>query len=253
MKIVTIALNTFKEIIRDRILYNLVMFSVFIILSAVLLGKLSIGEHIKIVEDIGLGAIEIFGLLISIFVGITLVYKEIDKKTVYTILAKPVERYQFIIGKFAGLSAIIFVNISIMAFVLISISRFIAGEFHYGLLEAIILIFFEMYIMTAIAVMFSSFTTPFLSTLFSIAIFIIGTATTDIKSLGEKASLPFKILSEALYYLLPNLDNFDIKMQVVYNQHIAPSFILWSIVYAILYSSAIILFAVFIFEKRDFK
>lgn len=253
MKILTIALNTFKEIIRDRVLYNIIIFSILIIFSAVLLGKLSIGEHIKVVEDIGLSAIEIFGLLISVFVGITLVYKEIDKKTIYTILAKPVQRYQFITGKFAGLTAIILVNILIMGSVLMCISCSISGSFHFQVLKAILLIFLEMIIITAVAILFSSFTTPFLSALFTIAIFIIGTATTDIKNLGEKASLPFRLFSQALYYLLPNLDNFDIKMQVVYNNDVSPYLIIWSVFYAILYSSAIILFAILIFEKRDFK
>ncbi|RMF97186.1 MAG: hypothetical protein D6734_02655 [Candidatus Schekmanbacteria bacterium] len=253
MKILVIAFNTFKEIIRDRVLYNIIIFSLLIIFSAVLLGRLSIGEHSKIVEDIGLSAIEIFALLISIFIGITLVYKEIDKKTIYTILAKPVKRYQFILGKFIGLVAIILVNIVVMSTVLMVISWSISGIFKFQLLQAVFLIFFEMIIITAVAILFSSFTTPFLSTLFTLAIFIIGTATTDIKNLSKKASLPLRILAETLYYILPNLDNFDVKMQAVYGQNINSSFLIWSVCYALLYSVLIVSLAIVIFEKRDFK
>jgi len=253
MKITIIASNTFREIIRDRILYNILIFAVIIICSTVLLGKLSIGEHLKIVEDMGLSAIELFGVLISIFVGISLVHKEIDKKTIYTIISKPVSRHEFILGKLTGLILIVFTNIAIMSIVLLLMSWIISGEIHMGLLMASFMIFLEMIIITSIAILFSSFSTPFLSTLFSLSIFIIGTATTDIRNLGLKASPAAKLLTDLLYYILPNLDNFDIKLQVVYSKPIEPSYIWWVTVYSILYSAVITTLTLLIFEKRDFK
>src|SRR5213596_1510604 len=113
-RIIVIALNTFKENLRDKILYNLVFFGLLLIGSSILLSTLTMGEHAKIIQDIGLASINVFGVLIAIFVGIGLVSKEIDKRTIYSIIAKPISRSQFLLGKYCGLVLTLVVNVVIM-------------------------------------------------------------------------------------------------------------------------------------------
>src|SRR5712691_10854438 len=113
-RVTIIALNTFKENLRDKILFNLVVFGLLLIGSSILLSTLTIGEQATIIKDVGLGSISLFGTLIAIFVGIGLVSKEIEKRTIYTIIAKPLRRYQFLLGKYFGLTLTLFVNIAIM-------------------------------------------------------------------------------------------------------------------------------------------
>ena len=113
-RIVTIALGAFKESVRERVLYNLIVFAFLMIGAAILLGSISVGVEQIILVNLGLAAISVFGLLIAIFIGIGLVSKEIDRRTIYNILSKPVTRAEFILGKYAGLLLTLFVNTAIM-------------------------------------------------------------------------------------------------------------------------------------------
>src|SRR5207253_11226608 len=154
-RITVIALNTFRETLRDKILYNLVFFGLLLIGSSILLSTLTIGEQVKIIEDIGLASINLFGVIIAIFVGIGLVSKEIEKRTIYSIIAKPVPRYLFLLGKYSGLALTLFVNVSIMAagFFLALLASGVTVQL--ALLKAIGLIFMELLVITAVAVLFS--------------------------------------------------------------------------------------------------
>jgi ABC-type transport system involved in multi-copper enzyme maturation permease subunit len=253
-QIIVIALNTFRETLRDKILYNLVFFGLLLIGSAILLGSLTMGEQAKIIQDLGLASINLFGTLIAIFVGIGLVSKEIEKRTIYSIIAKPIPRYQFILGKYSGLALTLFVNIAIMA----------AGFFltllvgHVGLdlalLKAIGLIFVELLVITAVAVLFSTFTTPTLSATFTLAIYIIGNLTDDLQVLGSKLQNDLtKGLLDWLYYVLPNLDYFNIKGQAVHGIPIEPSYLVSAVLYGLAYSAVLLALACMIFQRRDFK
>ena len=194
MKILTIARNTFREAIRDRILYNLLFFALLMIAISLLIATLTVGEQSKIIIDIGLGSINIFGALIAIFLGIGLIIKEIEKKTIYNILSKPVPRYQFIAGKYLGLLITILVNIAIMGAGLYLI--LIANEFRWGhdlsninfdIWKAIYMIFIELMVVTALALMFSTFSSSStLSAIFTIAVYFIGHLTEELRLLGDK-------------------------------------------------------------------
>ena len=253
MKVFVIAKNTFKEIIRDKILYNILFFAILIIGASVLLGKLSLGEQVKVIEDMGLACISLFGTLIAIFVGISLVFKEIDKKTIYTIIAKPVTRIEFLLGKFLGLALILLVNIIIMVACFELIIFLMVSTINLYLLKAVLLIFIELVVITSIAVMFSTFSSPFLSGIFTLAFFIIGHLSMDIKKLGEKSNDLVRIITSYIYYILPNLDNFDIKGKVVHGDPVSYEFIAYSILYGVLYISAVLVISAIIFQKRDFK
>ncbi|MFQ5839411.1 MAG: ABC transporter permease [Candidatus Methylomirabilales bacterium] len=254
MSVIPIALNTFKEAIRDRILYTILAFALALIGSSVVLASLSVGGEEKIIKDLGLASILIFGTFIAIFIGIGLVSKEIDKRTIYTIIAKPIHRYEFILGKYLGLLLTLLVNVSAMAvgfFLLVSLMEE-GGSF--GLLPAVLLIFVELMLITAVAILFSSFTTPTLSAVFTLSVFVIGHLSRDLKEFAAQFGGPvLNAVVFALYYLLPNLSNFNIKGQAVHGVPVPMSFIALSVLYGALYLSALLVLAMLIFQRRDFK
>jgi ABC-type transport system involved in multi-copper enzyme maturation permease subunit len=253
-RITVIALNTFKENLRDKILYNLVFFGLLMIGSSILLSTLTLGEQAKTIQDIGLASINLFGVLIAIFVGIGLVSKELERRTIYTIIAKPLPRYQFLLGRYFGLMLTLLVNTSIMVagfFLTLLASRVPLGA---GLLKAIGLIFVELLVVTAVAVMFSTFTTPTLSATFSVAVYVIGHLTDDLKTLGGKLSSELtKRFLDLLYYALPNLESFNIKGQAVHGIPVEPSYLLTAVAYGVTYGAGVLLLACVIFQRRDFK
>lgn len=254
MKILAIALNTFKECIRDKILYNLLIFAMLMIGLSAFLSKLTIGVQIRIVKDIGLASISIFGVLIAIFLGIGLVSKEIDRRTIYTILSKPVQRYSFLLGKFAGLLLTLSVNIAVMTIALVVLIYSMGGDVNLLLFEAIFLIFIELVVVTSIALFFSTFTTPTLSAIFTLSFFVIGHLTGYIRLFGSQSEWHFvRKLSDILYYVLPNLENFNIKSMVMYAEALEWNLFFLSILYGLVYASLVLVFSIIIFQKRDFK
>jgi ABC-type transport system involved in multi-copper enzyme maturation permease subunit len=261
MRIIAIALNTFKETIRDKILYNLLIFALIMIGSSVLLERLTLGERTKITIDLGLASISLFGALIAIFIGIGLVYKEIERKTIYTIVSKPIARYKFILGKFFGLLITLLVNVAIMSAGFFIILYVLRSSYHVGVpldligvLKAIFLIFLELILLTSIALFFSTFSTPTLSAIFSLSFYVIGHLSQDLKFFGSRSESIFvQKLSSFAYYLLPNLENFNIKAQAAYNLPVEPEYIALVIGYGVLYTTVILLLATAIFQRRDFK
>ena len=252
-KIWVIALNTFKENLRDKVLYNLLFFGLLLIGSSLVLGSLTIGEQERIIKDIGLAGINVFGVLIAIFVGIGLVSKEIEKRTIYTILAKPVTRYQFLLGRYVGLVITLFVNTSVMAGGFAGVLLLSGIRLDLGLLEAISLIFMELIVIVAITVMFSTFTTPTLSATFTLAIYVIGHLASDLKALAQKLQSGLsRALLDGLYYTLPNLDFFNIKGEVIHGVPIAASYLLTAIGFGFGYAAVVIALACVIFQRRDF-
>ncbi|HLC25637.1 MAG TPA: ABC transporter permease subunit [bacterium] len=254
MKIIAIAVNTFREAVRDKILYSLLFFALVMMGLSVILGNLTIGEQIKIIEDFGLGTISLFGVLIAIFVGVGLVYKEIERRTIYTILSKPIPRWIFLLGKYGGLLLTLFVEVFVMVVFFSLLVFFYGVGFDFALLKAIGLIYLELALITAVALFFSAFTTPTLSGFFTLGIFAIGHLSTDLKVFGEGTKDPFLSgLTSFLYYLLPNLENFNIKGQVVHQIPVSWEFIGWSTLYGLLYIAGTLLLTVLIFQKRDFR
>ncbi|TKJ28282.1 hypothetical protein CEE39_10185 [bacterium (candidate division B38) B3_B38] len=253
MKVYPIALNTFREAIRDRILYLLLFFALLMIFTSRIASLLTVGEESKIIIDVGLSAISFFGVLMAILIGITLVSREIEKRTIYNILSKPIRRYQFLLGKYAGLLLTILIMDFIMTLGLLLTLYFKSGRFELHLLLAMGLFFCELFIITAFAIFFSTFTTPILSSIFTLAIYAVGHLSWNLLALKERiASFWGKALCFMLYYLLPNLENFNIKNEVVHQLTIGWKTVLLAIGYGISYSVVIILLATLIFQRRDF-
>ncbi|MBI3988525.1 MAG: ABC transporter permease subunit [candidate division NC10 bacterium] len=254
MKVMAIALNAFKEAVRDRILYTILAFALGMILSSVILATLSVGGEIKIIKDLGLASISLFGTLIAIFIGVGLVYKEIERRTIYTIIAKPIHRYEFILGKYLGLLITLFVNLFIMALVLFFLTYLIERRWSWEMLPALLLTFVELMVITAVSILFSTFTTPTLSAIFTLSIFIIGRFSQDLKTFADQFGGPaLQAAAFTLYSLLPNLSNFNIRGQVVHGIPVPPAFLWFSMFYGLFYLSALLASAALIFQQRDFK
>lgn len=253
MKVLSIALNTFRENLRDKLLYNLLVFALLMIGSSLLLMRLTLGEFHRLLLNVGLGSINIFGVLIAIFVGIGLVNKEIEKKTIYTIVSKPVARYQFLIGKYLGLTLTLFVNTLIMAagLLLVLVAQNVPIESM--LFKALGLIFMEFMVITAVALLCSTFTSATLSAIFTLAIYVIGHLTADLKTFGEKLDEGMRALVTGLYYILPNLERFNLKGNVIHHIEVSGTDLLLIVVYGLTYVAFLLMSASIIFQRRDFR
>lgn len=252
MKILAIATNTFREAIRDRILYLILVFALLMIGSSRLLGLLTVGSEEKIVKDIGLASISLFGVATAIFVGVGLVFKEIERRTVYTLISKPIRRSQFILGKYLGLVMVLAVNVAVMTatFYLLLLVK---GWMDPGITRAILLIFVELLLVTAIAILFSSFSTPILSSLFTVTFYVIGHLSWGLLLLADRMPSEIsKVVCRVLYQLLPNLDLLDVKGLVVHGAPIPATQIVHATVYGVSYTLIVLALAVTIFRRRDF-
>lgn len=252
-KILVIALNTYKESIRDKLLYNLLIFALFLIGSSVILSTLTIGERSKIIVDLSLASINVVGVLIAIFIGIGLVSKEIEKKTIYTIIAKPVHRWQFLVGKYCGLLLTLAVNVALMTVCFYLVQLFGEWSLKPEFLEAIWLIYMELMVVTAVALLFSTFTTSTLAAIFTMALYVIGNLTDELRTFAARAGDAATLAAGVLYYVLPNFQTFNVKAEVVHSLHISLRLIAWASLYGLAYVAVVLGLAAAIFHRRDFK
>lgn len=246
--------NTHKEAIRDKILYIILVFAILMLSASAFLSFLSVGQEGKIIIDLGLSSINIFGLLITIFIGTNLLNKEIDKKTIYLILTKPIYRFEFLLGKHFGLALTLFMVIGLMAGVFFALIFITMRIFSIGILQAIIFIYLEMFLLTAMAIFFSTISSPIMSAVFTLSMYVIGHLTQDILNFGLMSKNYFmKIFSQFLYYLLPDLSRLNIKNTIIYNIN----GIDWTafggiLLYGLLYSFVLLILAMIIFERKEF-
>ncbi len=252
-----IARNAFREAVRDRVLYNLVLFVLLLIAGAILLGELSAGQESKIIVDLGLSAMLLFGAFIAIFVGVGLVYKEIERRTVYAILSKPIGRGQFLLGKYLGLCLTLLINVLVMgvgvSLALIFVKRG-WDPLAIRIWPAILLIYFELTIITGVALLFSSFSSPALSALLTFFVFIIGHFSADLKSLANTSnSVAARAVFRALYYVLPNLANFSVITPAAHGISPQPVALALSALYMVVYVGVLLAVATLIFSRRNFK
>jgi ABC-type transport system involved in multi-copper enzyme maturation permease subunit len=262
-----IATNVFRESVRDKVLYNLVLFAILLIGASYLLGQLTAGQDVKIIKDLGLSAISLFGLFIAVFIGIGLVSKEVERRSIYSLLSKPIRRHQLVLGKYVGLTLTLAVNVSIMAAALYLVLGYMSWGFapevqrawdspalDPALLKAVGLILVELMLVTSIAVFFSTFSTPILSAAFTFALFIVGHFSSDLRNFQDVVDSPGAArLARGLYWVLPNLAPFDVKADVVHGIPVPARYIALTLAYAALYISMLLVISSFIFSRRDFK
>lgn len=262
-QIVIIAHNTFRESVRDKVLLNLIIFVLLLIGGSLYFGELTIHNEQKAMINLGLSVMLMFGFMIAVFIGTGLVYKEIDKRTIYSMLAKPIYRYEFIIGKFLGLGATLFVNCFVMVVGILVALFYLTRQLDasvFILLQSAFLIYLELLLTTAFALLFSSFSTPALSVFFSVLMYIIGNFTPDLKLFADLLQVNLypnlriaQIVLYSLYYALPNLSNFNFIARTAHGEPIPGAAFGLSLVYFLVYAGLLLSLTVMIFERRNFK
>ena len=256
-RITAIARNAFREAVRDRVLYNLVLFVLLLTAASIFIGELSGGQERKVIVDLGLSAMLLFGVFIAIFVGVGLVYKEIERRTIYAVFSKPVGRGEFLVGKYLGLCLTLLVNVLVMG-VGVSLALLYVSRGWDPLIPAIwpavLLIYLELMLLTGIALLFSSFSSPALSALLTFLIFIIGHFSADLKSLAVSlGSTSARWLFTGLYYLLPNLSNYSFITPAAHGRTPSAGFVFAAALYALVYITVILAAATIVFNRRNFK
>jgi Cu-processing system permease protein len=265
--IALVARAVFKESVRDRVPYSMMIFAVLLMAASYLIGQLTAGQDVKIIKDLGLAALSIFGLAIAVFIGIGLVAKEVERRSIFALLSKPVTRGQFILGKYVGLVMTLIVNLAVMTAAYYSVLWYFdmtavdsikaawpAPAMDPRLMIAIVLIVAELMVVVALALFFSTFSSPLLSALLTLGMWVAGHFNSDLRHFETVIDTPVVVwLGRALYYLLPNLAPFDVKSETVYGMPVAPSHLAYTLLYAAVYIAVLLLAAHAIFRRRDFK
>jgi ABC-type transport system involved in multi-copper enzyme maturation permease subunit len=253
MRILSIAVNTFRENLREKLLYNLLFFALLMIGSSILLSRITLGDYHRLILDLGLASINLFGVLIAIFVGIGLVSKEVDRKTIYTIVSKPIPRYEFLLGKYCGLVITLFANTIVMVVGLLIVLQVMDVPITSLVFKSLALIFLELMVITAVAVLFSTFTSATLSAIFTLAVYVIGHLSGDLKEFAKKLDEVSQMAVNAIYYTLPNLERFNLKGHVIHHLDFGMADMALTLAYGLTYAAFLLLLASIVFQRRDFQ
>lgn len=267
--IFAIAINTFKETVRDRVLYAFIIFAIILTLVGIVLGSLSVGQSVRVLEDIGLFTISTIGGVIAIFVGTNLVYKEYDKRTIFLILTKPIRRWQFVVGKFVGLSLCILAITALMGAFLIALSLYNGAPANMipNLVAACGSIYLELLLVIALATFFSTFATPLMSVLFTFGLWIIGHLGQSLLALSKMSTNPaVEAISRGIYYMLPDLGKLtEVRFELInppstgawspteVAQQFGVETLLLLAIYVIAYVVLLLSFGTLIIERREFN
>ncbi len=252
-----VALNTFREAVRDRVLYNLVFFALLMMTAAVAVGQISIGIEQTVIVSLGLSAISVIGLLISVFIGVALVSKEMDKRTLYALLAKPVRRWEFLLGKFAGLVLTLAVNTAAMALGLLLVMIYVKHALERSdavVLVAVYFILLKLALIVALALLFSCFTTPLLAILFTVGLYIVGLYVQELRNLPVQVMSPaMSAFTKWLSYVLPNFENFNVMAMAAHGRTVPGALILQNTLYTVVYCTMVLTAAAAVFSRRNLK
>lgn len=248
-----IAKNTFLETLRDRALYGVLFFAVFMLVASLFLGQISLHQEEKIVRDLGLTSISLFSTVITLFLGSKIIYNEIEKRTIYLLISKPVARWAIVVGKWLGLSLLIFLVQCILTICFWGIMSIQAIDFPSTYMVAIAMSYIEQIILIAIAVCFSTFTSPIVTIFSTLMFYLIGHVSTDFIELSHITENPLlQKISYGLYYIVPNLDYFNVQVFAIYGVSLTPYYFLYAGLYAILWLSLILFLSCCIFTRREF-
>ena len=252
-----VALNTFREAVRDRVLYSLVFFGLLMMAAAVLVGQISIGIEDTVIVTLGLSAISMIGLLIAVFIGVALVSKEMDKYTLYALLAKPVRRWEFLLGKFGGLALTLAVNTAAMALGLLMVMLYVKHSLQRSdavVLVAVYFILLKLALVVALALLFSCFTTPLLAILFTVGLYIVGLYVQELRDMPLEVMSPaMSSFTKWLSYVLPNFENFNVMAMAAHGRAVPGTLILQNTLYAVVYCTIVLMAAATVFSRRNLK
>ncbi|MBR4916420.1 MAG: ABC transporter permease [Fibrobacter sp.] len=257
-----IAHNTFRESIRDKILYNIVFLAIALTLFSIVLGEWSVFDRAYVIKSTTLSVMSLSGLLISIFVGISLVQKEIQRRTVLTLLSKPISRVTFIVGKYFGLLAVVAVHLAILTVIYYVMLLLTNADPTANLLLAIYLIFCEMAVVIAVALLFSSFSSTILSALFTLGVYFAGHLSNQLLEqvrfasrmgeMGDTSTALFEKMAVVIHAVFPGLYRYNVTSYVVHGLALPDMYLFWNTVYALGYVGVFLGVASWWFSRRDF-
>lgn len=253
-RIAAIAENTFKESLRQRILILIVIFAVLLIIVSVFMSPFALGESSRIIRDIGLGAAAFFSFLVIVVIGSGLIHKDIEKRTLYTVVTKPVKRSEIILGKFVGLLLLLIILVLGMYCIQQLIILLLEGMFETRLLLSLPFLCLEIMVLISIMLLFSSFSSPGLTSIMAVIFYIIGHASPDIRLFAEQTSTPlFRYIAYAVYYIMPNLENFNVRLELVHDLALPAEQIIFMLCYGLVYVIMLLYLSVILFERKEFK
>ncbi len=260
-RIWAIALNTFREAVRNKVLAILVLFAIAMMAFSLVLGQLSLHEEVRIIKDLGLSATSIFGVVIALFLGVNLLSKELDRKTIYAIIPKPLHRWEFLLGKYLGLALTIVALVGLMSLILAGFVTAQGGTHGVIMVRAELLILLELLVLIAVALVFASFSSPWLSAMFAAALWVVGRNTAELEAFSS-AKLDGTLGGDVLAVVLSVVPDFRMFYVSGANYEgteisVHESFVSWAYVasaggYAAAYTATCLLIAVILFSRRDF-
>ena len=253
-RIQAVALNTYRETVRDRIFYLVGLFGLVLVVSSAVLAPLSVGAQEKIVIDVGLGALTLFGLLVTVLVGSNMVHKEQDKRTVTTILTKPVSRREYLLGKFLGLNLTLVAMLALMSTLFVAVVLVTSASFGVRYLAALYLAYMELVLVTAAVVLFSTVASPPLAAVLTLTLFVIGHLSESLRSFGALLGSPLQTrLAELVYYVVPNLEMFNVRGAVVHGDTVGGEHLLLATVYGLGYTALLLIVASSQFSRKELR
>lgn len=255
-RIWVIANNVFKDVIRDRVLYLVAVYAALLLAAAGLLPEVVAGGYDKMTLDLGLAGIHLLGLIVAIVVGTSLINKEIERHTVLVLIAKPISRVEFIVGKHLGLSAVLAVLTGLLTGICLIIV--VVNHITFSLASLLLAAFFtflELTLLTAVALLFGAFTSSLLATLLTVAVYLVGHLSQDIVALGELTNNPnWQRVANGMYLILPDLERLNLRNEAVYGLTLLPSPLELTshFLYALFYIGLLLTLTVLIFARRQF-
>lgn len=251
--ITLIALNTVREHLRDKLLYSAALFALALIAGAGLLSRLSVGEYQRILLDLGLAAMNLVGVLIALFIGISVLGREKERRTLYLIVTKPVPRFCLVVGKYLGLLVTLFLVIVLMGFGLMAVMWLTNEAPTAGLLVSLLGIYLECAVVAAIALIFSTYTTMTLSAMYTVALYVVGHSASSLRALSQSGGDLTRWVMTGIAYVLPDLEKFNLKTLVLVQLSIPTADIVFLITYAAAYVGALLTIAVMIVQRSDLQ
>ncbi|MDG5816185.1 ABC transporter permease subunit [Chitinispirillales bacterium ANBcel5] len=253
MKVLSIvASNTFKETIRNKVLYNILLVAGVVLLLSISFGDLSVFSRIQVMTDFGLATMSLTGLLLAVFIGVGMLGVEISTKTVYGVITRPVGRASFILGKFTGLFLTLLLNFLLIAAVFMIAIQTMGGSINAGIVSAVFLILVEMAVIVSAAIFFSTFTTPTLAAIFTLAFYAAGHLNNLVSLSAQQSMGAFhSFVLRMVHYILPNLDHFNIRTMVVYGMPVPEGHIFFTFLYGVFYTALLLILSVWLFGRKD--
>jgi ABC-type transport system involved in multi-copper enzyme maturation permease subunit len=254
LRIWALAMNTAREAVRSKLLYSFLFFAILIIVSGVGLAALSYVERERILQDIGIASIRLFSVAIAIFVGVGLIHKEVERRTVQTILSKPISRSEFLLGKYCGLVMVIWLQMAIMVAFFVGVSLLTGAPLGASHAAMFLLTAAELAVIVAVATLFSAFTTPMLASFFSCGVWVLGHLTRNLRDHGAESSQA--LMREGtvwMHRILPDLESFNLSKEASHMLPLAASDVWLPVLYGLGYTAVLLVMATAIFERRDFR